>query len=173
MIKNDNKKTDEENQEEKKKTIDEVLEDQTEKKESKESVELKQKVENLEGQVKRVLADYQNLEKRVAEQRRELIMSANKDLLLKILPILDTLVLASKHTTDKSLQVSIKQFLVVLESEGIKRIKTEGEQFNPNTMECLTTAEGEEGKILEEARIGYMIGDKVLRVAQVIVGKGK
>lgn len=170
-MKNDNKKTNEENQEDKKETIDELVEDQTEKKESKEAEKLKQKVEDFEGQIKRVLADYQNLEKRVAEQRRELIISANKDLLLKILPILDTLVLASKHTEDKSLQVSIQQFLGVLESEGVKKIKTEGTEFDPNTMECLTTTEGDEGKVVKEVRSGYMMGDKVLRVAQVIAGK--
>ncbi len=149
------------------------LNEQKEKKESKETEELKQKVLDLENQVKRVLADYQNLEKRVSEQRRELILGANKDLLLKILPVLDTLILASKHSQDKSLQVSIQQFLGVLESEGVSRIKTENQEFNPNTMECIATSEGEEGKIIEEARIGYMIGDKVLRVAQVTVGKGK
>lgn len=141
--------------------------------EPKEVEKLKQKVEDLEGQVKRVLADYQNLEKRVAEQRRELIMSANKDLLLKILPILDTLVLASKHSQDKSLQVSIQQFLAVLQSEGISKIKTEKQEFDPNTMECVTIIEGEEGKVIEEVRSGYTIGDRILRVAQVIVGKGK
>ncbi len=134
---------------------------------------LKTKNQELENQVKRVLADYQNLEKRVAEQRRELIMSANKDLLLKILPILDTLVLASKHSQDQSLQVSIQQFLDVLKNEGITKIKTENEDFDPNTMEAIGTKKGEEGKIIEEVRSGYMIGDKILRVAQVIVGSAE
>ncbi len=133
---------------------------------------LKTQNQELDNQVKRILADYQNLEKRVAEQRRELILSANKDLLLRLLPVLDTLVLASKHSQDKSLQISIQQFLAVLQSEGIKKIETTGKMFDPNTMEGIGTQEGEEGKVLEETRTGYMMGDKVLRVAQVIVGKG-
>lgn len=132
-----------------------------------------QKVLDLENQVKRILADYQNLEKRVAGERRELIMTANKDLLLKILPVLDTLILASKHSTDKTLEVTIQQFLEILKNEGVTRIKTENQEFDPNTMECVTTAEGEEGKVLEELRAGYKLDEKALRTAQVKVGKGK
>ena len=143
----------------------------SEPREDKETEKLKQKAEGLENQVKRVLADYQNLEKRVAEQRREWIVNANRDLLLRLLPILDTLILASKHSEDKSLQVSIQQFLVVLESESIKKIETTGKMFDPNTMECVTTVDGEEGKVIEEVRSGYILGDKILRVAQVKVGK--
>lgn len=137
----------------------------------KEVKESKQKVLDLENQVKRVLADYQNLQKRTLEERKEWIRSANKDLLLRLFPVLDTLILASKHSEDKNLQVSTQQFLDVLKSEGVERIETVGKQFDPSVMECITTEEGEEGKVLEEVRTGFMLGDKVLRVAQVKVGK--
>ena len=133
--------------------------------------ELNQRIEELENQAKRVLADYQNLEKRVAGERSEWIRSANRELLLRLLPVLDTLVMALKHSQDESLQVSVQQFMDVLKNEGVEKIKTEGEAFNPQTMECVTTREGEEGKVLEEIRVGFTLGDKVLRPAQVIVGK--
>ncbi len=169
MTKNDKKQTEEQNVEV---ASVENSGELKEKKESKETESLKQKVLDLENQVKRVLADYQNLQKRTVEQRGEWIMTANKDLLLRLLPVLDTLILASKHSQDKSLQVSIQQFLVVLQSEGVKKIETIGKMFDPNTMEGIGTQEGEEGKVIEETRVGYMIADKVLRPAQVIVGKG-
>ena len=138
-----------------------------------ETVLLKEKVEELENQVKRTLADYRNLENRVQNERGEWILKANKQLLLNILPVLDTLVLASKHSKDQSLALSLQQFLDILEKEGVKRIETESKSFDPVLMEGIGAVEGEEGKVIEETRHGYMLYDKVLRPAQVQVGKGK
>jgi molecular chaperone GrpE len=134
--------------------------------------QLKHKLEEAENNYKRALADYQNLQKRVAEQRSELILSANKDLLLRILSVLDTLILANKHVENEGLKVSINQFLDVLKAEGVTKIKTLGEEFDPHLMECVAIDKGDDNKVLEELREGYMLNDKVLRPAQVKVGKG-
>jgi molecular chaperone GrpE len=131
------------------------------------------KLEEMEAKYKRALADYQNLQRRTQEQKIEWIKSANRELLLKLLPVLDTLMLANKHINDKGLYITIDQFLKILEQEGLQRIKTIGEQFNPHAMEAITTKEGQEGKVLEEVRPGFMLNESVLRSAQVIVGKGK
>ena len=126
---------------------------------------------NLENQLKRALADYQNLEKRIASEKSCWILASNKNLLLRLLPGLDSLLLAEKHTQDEGVKLSIKHFIDSLEAEGVKKIETVGRTFDPNLMEAITTQEGEEGKILEEVRAGYMLYDSVLRPAQVIVGK--
>lgn len=132
---------------------------------------LKDLAGQLEGNYKRALADYQNLQKRVSDERRILILNANKDLLLRILSILDTLILANKHDSSEGLKVAIKQFEDVLKSEGVTKIETVGQDFNPETMEAIAIEEGEEGKIIEEVRSGFLLNDKLLRVAQVKVGK--
>lgn len=124
-----------------------------------------------EGKYKRALADYQNLEKRVAAQRRELIISAGRGILLRLLPVLDTLQLAAKHTNDKGLVLSIQQFLDILKAEGVEKIETKGKKFDPETMEAVGTGEGEENIVLEESRAGYLLNGSLLRAAQVIVGK--
>ena len=126
---------------------------------------------DLENQLKRALADYQNLEKRIAEEKNIWLKVANKNLLLKLLPGLDSLLLAEKHTQDEGVKISIKHFLDILENEGVKKIETVGKDFDPNLMEAITTQEGEDGKVLEEVRMGYMLFDQILRPAQVIVGK--
>jgi len=136
-----------------------------------EVVHLKQKISELENQVKRTLADYQNLEKRVAEQRRDLIINANKHLLLRLLPVLDTLMFALLHTKDKGLELSVQQFLDTLKAEGIKRIETKDKVFDPKLMECVEATEGEEGKVISEVMAGYLLNDEVLRPAMVKVGK--
>lgn len=137
----------------------------------KEIEESKKKVEDLENKYKRALADYQNLEKRVAEEKKNWIKLANKELILRLLPVLDTLMLASIHVSDEGLGLSIQQFLGVLKSEGVEKVETVGKEFNPQIMECVETVEGEEGKVLDEVRAGYMISGKILRPAMVKVGK--
>jgi molecular chaperone GrpE len=133
--------------------------------------QLENKVKSAEEQVKRYLADYQNLQRRVQEEKYQWIRSANKELLLKLLPVFDTLMLAQKHIQDKGLQLSIDQFLKALEAEGVKRIIAVGEKFNPHEMEAIGTGEGEKDKVVEEVRTGFTLYDSVLRTAQVIVGK--
>ncbi len=136
----------------------------------KEKEELKQKVEQLENQLKRALADYQNLEKRAVGERREWIKTANKDLLLRLLPGLDTLMLAAKHVTDQGLKLSIEKFLEILKNEGVEKIEAVGKVFDPASMECIETVVGQEGMVIEELQSGYHQYDNMLRPAQVKVG---
>lgn len=135
------------------------------------SEEKQNELKNVENQLKRALADYQNLEKRIASEKSEWIKIANKNLLLRLLPGLDSLILAQKHTQDEGIRLSIKHFLEILEEEGVKKIETEGKDFNPNLMEAVSTKDGEEGKVVEEVRTGYTLFDTILRPAQVTVGK--
>src|SRR3990167_3436352 len=72
--------------------------------------DLEKNLEEYENKYRRAIADYQNLEKRTREERGELIMSANRDLLIRLLPVLDTLTLAQEHVKDEGLRVSIQQF---------------------------------------------------------------
>ena len=170
------------NDKNKKKEVEEELEDEVE--DSKKHIaagteqgdefeELKLQAEEWESKYKRALADYQNLQKRVSEEKNEWIRATNKGLLLRLLPVLDTLILAEAHIKDEGLTVSINHFLDILKAEGVTRIKTVGEEFNPHLMECMATDQGAENKVLEELRAGYMLYDKVLRAAQVKVGSAK
>ena len=136
-----------------------------------EVIKLTEQVKTCEEKYKRALADYQNLEKRTREERVEWIKSSSRDLLLRLLPVLDTLMLAGQHTTDKTIQVTVQQFLDVLTAEGVKRIETVGKHFDAHLMECVETIEGEEGKVVEEVRAGYTLFEKLLRPALVKVGK--
>lgn len=163
----------------KKKKIEEKVTEELEEtskeveKDSKEVTDLLQKVAETEDKYRRALADYQNLVRRTVVEKQEWARLSNKDLVLKLLPILDTLMLAEKHTKDQNFVLTVQQFLQALQQEGIERIKTVGEEYNPHLMEVVTTGEGEEGKVIEEVRAGYIMGEVVLRPAQVIVGKQK
>jgi molecular chaperone GrpE len=136
-----------------------------------EKIKENEEFKNIENQLKRALADYQNLEKRNVEERSIWIKTANKDLLLKLLPGLDSLILAEKHTQDEGVKISIKHFIDTLSEVGVKRIETEGKDFDPNLMEAVSTTTGDEGKVVEEVRAGYTLFDTILRPAQVVVGQ--
>lgn len=135
--------------------------------------ELKKQLEEITNNWKRALADYQNLEKRTKEEKEEFAKFANRELILKLLPILDTFKKLTEHLKDEGLRLVIKQFCDVLEKEGLERIEVLGKEFNPEEMECVDVTEGEENKVVRETRAGYRLKGKVIRVAQVIVGKKK
>lgn len=134
-------------------------------------VELEEKVLDLDNKYKRALADYQNLEKRVRDEKSEWIKSANQQLLLRLLPALDTVMLAASHTEDKGIKVTVDHFLGTLKAEGIEKIETIGKKFDPSIMEVIQTREGKDSEVLEEVRAGYLLYGKLLRPAQVIVGQ--
>lgn len=150
-----------------------TIKEEEQKKSEIQNEEFKKQVEELDNKYKRALADYQNLEKRTISEKRDFIKIANKDLLLRFLPVLDTLILAEKHIKDQGISISVGQFLDALKAEGVEKIETNGKKFNPELMECVETEEGEEGLVLEEIRSGYKLYDKVLRPAMVKVGKQK
>lgn len=134
---------------------------------------LQKKIEELEEQLKRTVADYRNLQKRTDEQRREFIQYAKSELLLELFGAFDALFLAEKYVTDEGLKLSIRLLRETFERIGVKRIETEGKMYDARLMECIATEEGEEGKVLAETRPGFMLDDKILRPAQVKVGKNK
>lgn len=141
-----------------------------EQKELEEHVYLKKLVET-EDKYKRALADYQNLVRHTQEEKSEWAKFSNKQLVLKLLPILDTLMLAEKHTKDQTFSLTVQQFLQVLTDEGFERIKTEGESFDPLVMEVVETRDGEDWKVLEEVKAGFKAGETVIRPAYVVVGR--
>jgi molecular chaperone GrpE len=67
-----------------------------------------------------------------------------------------------------------KKLQGILDSEGIKEIKADGESFDPSIHEALTNEESpahESGQIIEVVQKGYLIGDRVLRPALVRVAR--
>jgi molecular chaperone GrpE len=134
---------------------------------------------------KRERADFTNYKKDEAERISGIIKYGNEDLVLKLLPILDNLLLAQSHINDTGLLQVIKQFEDFLKQEGIEAIKTIGEKFDPNLMEAVgaeqsrSTVEGAEADnnkensqtVSEELSRGYIMHGKLIRPAKVKITK--
>lgn len=139
---------------------------------------LEEKVASLENQLKRAVADYANLEKRVSEGRSELTSFVGAELVRKLLPVLDHLEQALAGVSEeekqngwvKGVELAVKEFNQVLKTEGLDEISADG-VFDPSLHEAIDTAEGEDNKILKVVRKGYTLNSKVIRPAQVIVGR--
>ncbi|HSX58463.1 MAG TPA: nucleotide exchange factor GrpE [Candidatus Saccharimonadales bacterium] len=133
-----------------------------------------ERIKSLEEQLKRALADYQNLQKRTEEEKKQVIKFGNTLLIVKFLEILDHLEAAQKNLNDQGLELVIRRFKELLASENIKEIESEGASFDPNFHEAVAIVEGEEdGQITEVMQPGYFLDDKVIRPSRVKVIKKK
>lgn len=132
----------------------------------------KKETEDYKGKYLRVLADYQNFEKRVYEQKQFSKDFANKDLVLKLLPVLDDLDKAEMFVKDEGLKIIKDKLFNILKQEGVEEMNILGKEFDPYVAEVIDVVEGkEDNMIVEILRKGYKHKDKILRVAQVRVSK--
>ena len=141
-----------------------------------------ERIKSLEQQVKTVTADFFNYRQRTTKERSETRKHATEDVITAILPVLDNLdrALDAANTEDtasiiKGVDMVRRQFVGVLENLGVSIIKTQGEKFDPALHDAAGTENVEDpeldGKVIAERLKGYRTKDRVLRPAQVIVGK--
>lgn len=136
--------------------------------------QLKKEVEEYKNKYLRALADYQNFEKRVREEKDEVRNQFNKELLLRLLTFLDNLDKAEIFIKDNNLKMIKDNFYKILKDEGLKEIDILGKEFNPYTSEVVDIIEGKQDNIVVEVlRKGYEFKRKMIRVAQVKVSKKK
>jgi len=135
------------------------------------SEELKAQIEEWKNKYMRALADYQNLEKRASEQVGEVRKFAAERILSRMLPVVDTFGKASEHIKDTGLELALKELYAVLAEQGVERIEVMGHPFDPHQMECIEVVDGPDNEVVEEVLPGFRLHGKILRVAQVKVGK--
>ena len=136
--------------------------------------QLQERINELDGNWKRALADYKNLEFRTEKAVREALTFGTKGLIIKLLKVLDELDMAVEHHPDQAwAKMTRDEMKTILSDEGVKEIEVLGKQFNPNEMECVSKTEGAENIVVKIVQKGYKIYDQVLRAVRVDVGKGK
>jgi len=136
----------------------------------------------LQDQLLRTMADFQNFRKRQEDQRRQLEQFATERMVRSLLPVMDNFerALASLETgaTAESIVEGLKavdrQFRQVLEGHNVSRIPSVGLPFDPEFHEALAaeaSEEHEENTVIGELEPGYRMGDRVIRPARVRVAK--
>ena len=163
-------------------SIDSEKENPEELESEEESPSLEEEIESLKDQVLRAKAEVQNV-RRVAEQEvRKARLYGAEYLAKNFLSVGDNLERAIESLNDDSkpedleegLRLILKSYEDALETGGIISIDPKGELFNPEQHEALSVIENEElepNSIIEVIQRGFMIQDRVLRPAKVIVTK--
>jgi molecular chaperone GrpE len=125
-----------------------------------------------EEKYKRARADYINLERRVENQREEIIKLANAALIQKILPVLDDLERAAA-AGEEGVKIIFRNLREALQGAGVEELVVAvGDEFDPETMECLDAGGvGDDARVAKVLRKGYKFGGKIIRPAQVRVAK--
>ena len=129
----------------------------------------------------RCQAEIENLKKRFARDKESLIRYANETLVRQLLPIVDSLQEALKHGDDHSIaalregvELTLKGLLDALRKAGVEEVQALGERFDPNYHEAvsvLSRADCEPGVVLEELQTGYLLHDRLVRPAMVVVNQ--
>lgn len=125
----------------------------------------------------RVTADMENMKKRNKNIASDMYNEGKKDVVLKLLPVLDNMERAFSIEMDESVKTGlnnvVKMFVETLEKLGVTEIEALGKELDPNLHNVLMQVDDEanSGKIVNVFEKGYMIGDKVLRHASVVVAK--
>lgn len=134
--------------------------------------EQKKQVEEYKTKYLRAIADYQNYERRVQEQRIEWTKSANKNVILKLLSFLDDLERAEVFVKDSNLAHIKESFHKMLKNEGLEELDVLSKPYDPYTAEVIDMKEGkEDDMVIAVLRKGYTYNGQLLRTAQVTVSK--
>lgn len=137
-----------------------------------ETEKLKVQLEETNAKYLRALADYQNLERRVSQERQELKDRVVEEIMHSVLLFLDEIQRAEKHVNDSGLTHATRAFDATLARYHIKTIEVLNKAFDPHKMECVEVVAGtKDNEVIEQVRPGYFIGGKVLRPAWVKVSK--
>lgn len=126
----------------------------------------------------RLFAEFDNFRKRTSKERIELYSTANKDIMTSLLPILDNFersIKANNYTDEDGPVLIYKQLKVELEKKGLNEMEDPtGKKLDTDFHEAVTNipapSKKEKGKIIEVIEKGYLLGDKILRYAKVVIG---
>ena len=126
----------------------------------------------------RLFAEFENFRKRTAKERLELFSSANKAILTALLPVLDNFersIKANNYTEEDGTVLIYKQLKTELEKKGLKEMEDPtGNVLDTEFHEAITNipapSQEQKGKIIDTVEKGYLLGEKVLRYAKVVVG---
>ncbi|MFN4082157.1 MAG: nucleotide exchange factor GrpE [Bacteroidia bacterium] len=145
---------------------------------------LADKLAEAEDKFLRLFAEFENYKRRTNKERVELFKTANQEVLQALLPVLDDFDRSVKAADTATAIEAVKEGIVlvqhkltnILSSKGLKAIEVkQGDDFNVDFHEAITSipapTEETKGKIVDVVEKGYLLNDKVIRFAKVVIGE--
>ncbi len=130
--------------------------------------------------LQRLKAEFDNYRKRVARDQQELAARAHERLMKELVPVLDDLERALEAATEheearleEGVRLVHRSLADLLAREGLSEVATDG-RFDPHSQEALLSqpSDQEEGTVIQVLQKGYLLGDRVLRPARVVISAG-
>ena len=160
------------------------LQEQAEKK-AEETTEgaLQQKYDELNDTHLRLRAEFDNYRKRTLREKSDLIKSGGENALTNLLPVIDDFERALQNiekaedmkAVAEGVDLIYTKFVAYLKSQGVKAMEVVGKPFDSDYCEAIATIPAptpdEKGKVLDCVQTGYMLNEKVIRHAKVVVGE--
>lgn len=131
----------------------------------------------------RLFAEFDNYKRRNAKERIELIQTAGKEIILSLLDVLDDCDRAEKQMQNSEDVAQLREGVSLvfnklrntLQSKGLKPMESIHTDFDVEKHEAITEIPAPDpslaNKVIDEVQKGYMMGDKIIRFAKVVVGK--
>jgi molecular chaperone GrpE len=149
---------------------------------------LQQELETIQAELEeskdkylRLFAEFDNFKKRSVNERFELMKNAAQETLTALLPVLDDFDRAKKsadngnETFSEGVQLVYQKLYSILEHKGLKSMDSTGTDFDPEWHEAITDipapSEEMKGKVIDTVEKGYVLNDKIIRYAKVVVAK--
>lgn len=145
-------------------------------------VELKQKIDEVNDKYLRLYSEFDNYRKRTIKEKIELSKTASEDIITSLLPVIDDMERAIKsldefegHESQKEgFRLIFAKLKNILTAKGLSEIKAVGEPFDVDLHEAVAhfpaPAEDMKNKVIDEVQKGYILNEKVIRFAKVVVG---
>lgn len=146
-------------------------------------ITIEDKYNELNDRFLRLYAEFENYRRRSNKERLDLIATANAGLLKDLLPIMDDFDRAITNNSTATEIDSVKEgfnlifnkFKNTIESKGVKQMEAKGQPFDSELHEAIAnvpvTEEDQKGKVIDDVEKGYILGEKVIRFAKVVVGQ--
>ncbi|MFT6982124.1 MAG: molecular chaperone GrpE [Crocinitomicaceae bacterium] len=163
--------------------VEEVVEEIVEEVEEPKAPTLEDKFNELNDKYLRIHAEFDNYRKRTNKEKVDIINTANAGMMRDLLSVMDDLHRAkvNNETADdidsvkEGFNLIFNKLNSVLEAKGLTEMKAEGEVFDSEIHEALANVPAPnkkmKGKVIEAIEKGYLLNDKVIRYAKVVVGQ--
>ncbi len=143
---------------------------------SSENADLKKQVAELKDKYLRQVAEFDNYRRRMTREKIETIQTAARDTLTALLPVLDDFGRASKNETfTEGVNLVYQKLQSTTRAKGLVEMESPaGADFDPDQHEAITeipAGEALAGKIVDTVEKGYLLNEKIIRYAKVVVGK--
>ena len=143
--------------------------------------ELEAEKKELQDKYIRLYSEFENFRRRTAKESIQMRLQASKDLIFDLLPILDdferglpTIEKTSPEAAEGVVLV-VNKFKGILEKKGLKPMEAKGQDFDLEYHEALTkmpaSSPDQKGKVFDEIEKGYLLNEKVLRHAKVVIAE--